>query len=55
MKANNILETNRRTPHVRMGQLFPNAEVWIKSEPPNPGGHIKDPIAPALNQARRTS
>jgi cysteine synthase A len=51
MKANNILETIGRTPHVRMGKLFPNAEVWIKSERTNPGGSIKDRIALAMIEA----
>ena len=48
MKANNILETIGRTPHVRMGKLFRHAEVWIKSERSNPGGSIKDRIALAM-------
>jgi cysteine synthase A len=45
MKAANILETIGNTPHVRYSKLFPNAEVWIKSERTNPGGSIKDRIA----------
>ena len=48
MKANNILETIGRTPHVRVAKLFPQAEVWIKSERSNPGGSIKDRIALAM-------
>lgn len=51
MKANNILDTIGRTPHVRMNRLFaqhPGAEVWIKSERGNPGGSIKDRIALAM-------
>ena len=55
MKANNILETIGRTPHVRMGRLFPNAEVWIKSERSNPGGSIKDRIALAMIEAAEAS
>ncbi len=51
MKANTILETIGGTPHVRMGKLFPTAEVWIKSERSNPGGSIKDRIALAMVEA----
>jgi len=45
MKVRNILETIGSTPHIRVGRLFPDAEVWIKSERANPGGSIKDRIA----------
>jgi len=45
MKAANILETIGNTPHVRMGRLFGDAEVWIKQERANPGASIKDRIA----------
>jgi cysteine synthase A len=45
MKASNILETIGNTPHIRAQRLFPEAEVWIKSERANPGGSIKDRIA----------
>lgn len=45
MKANNILETIGKTPHVRLSKLFPNHEVYIKLERANPGGSIKDRIA----------
>jgi cysteine synthase A len=48
MRAANILETIGNTPHIRMGRLFPDAEVWIKSERQNPGGSIKDRIALAM-------
>jgi len=48
MKANNILETIGNTAHIRVKRLFPNAEVWIKSERSNPGGSIKDRIALAM-------
>ena len=48
MKAQNILETIGQTPHVRLSRLFPDAEVWIKSERGNPGGSIKDRIALAM-------
>ena len=55
MKANNILETIGRTPHIRMGKLFPDAQVWIKSERSNPGGSIKDRIALAMVEAAEAS
>ncbi len=45
MKAASILETIGGTPHVRFARMFPDAEVWIKSERTNPGGSIKDRIA----------
>lgn len=46
MKANNILETIGRTPHVRLQRLFDQrVEVWMKLERANPGGSIKDRIA----------
>jgi len=48
MKAQNILETIGRTPHIRVQRLFGDAEVWIKSERANPGGSIKDRIALAM-------
>ena len=48
MKAANILETIGNTAHIRMSKLFPNNEVWIKSERGNPGGSIKDRIAFAM-------
>ncbi|WP_219894720.1 cysteine synthase A [Aquisediminimonas profunda] len=48
MKAANILETIGNTPHVRVARLFPDAEVWIKSERSNPGGSIKDRIGLAM-------
>ncbi len=48
MKAANILETVGNTPHIRVSKLFPNNEVWIKSERTNPGGSIKDRIALAM-------
>ncbi len=48
MKAASILETIGDTPHVRYSRLFPDAEVWIKSERTNPGGSIKDRIALAM-------
>ena len=51
MKANTILETIGNTPHIRVAKLFPNAEVWIKSERSNPGGSIKDRIALSMVEA----
>lgn len=45
MKINNILEDIGNTPVVRLGKLFPNANVWMKLEKSNPGGSIKDRIA----------
>ena len=51
MKANTILDTIGDTPHVRVARLFPDAEVWIKSERSNPGGSIKDRIALAMIEA----
>src|SRR6188768_2534719 len=51
MKANTILDTIGNTPHIRVQKLFPDAEVWIKSERSNPGGSIKDRIALAMVEA----
>jgi cysteine synthase A len=51
MKASNVLETIGRTPHVRVTRLFPDHDVWIKSERGNPGGSIKDRIALAMVEA----
>ncbi len=51
MKADSILATIGNTPHVRVSRLFPDAEVWIKSERSNPGGSIKDRIALAMVEA----
>jgi cysteine synthase A len=48
MKFATILETIGNTPHIRMAKLFPDAEVWIKSERANPGGSIKDRIGLAM-------
>jgi cysteine synthase A len=55
MKANTILETIGKTPHVRVARLFPESEVWIKSERSNPGGSIKDRIALAMVEAAEAS
>jgi cysteine synthase A len=51
MKAQSILETIGATPHIRLNRLFPDAEVWIKSERSNPGGSIKDRIGLAMIEA----
>ncbi|MFC4166875.1 cysteine synthase A [Teichococcus aestuarii] len=51
MKAASVLETIGRTPHIRLGRLFPEAEVWVKSERSNPGGSVKDRIALAMVEA----
>ncbi|MGI4878352.1 MAG: cysteine synthase A [Janthinobacterium lividum] len=51
MKADSILATIGNTPHIRMARLFPDHEVWIKSERSNPGGSIKDRIALAMVEA----
>lgn len=49
MRANTILDTIGRTPHVRMQRLFDKrVEVWMKLERANPGGSIKDRIAMAM-------
>jgi len=55
MKANTILETIGNTPHIRVARLFPDVEVWIKSERSNPGGSIKDRIALAMIEAAEAS
>lgn len=55
MKANTILETIGNTPHIRVAKLFPDTEVWIKSERSNPGGSIKDRIALAMVEAAEAS
>jgi cysteine synthase len=56
MKANSILDTIGRTPHIRVNRLFGNShQVWVKSERSNPGGSIKDRIALAMvEDAERT-
>lgn len=55
MKARSVLETIGGTPHIRLERLFPEAEVWIKSERSNPGGSIKDRIALAMIEAAEAS
>jgi cysteine synthase A len=51
MKAANVLATIGNTPHIRLARLFPDHEVWVKSERANPGGSIKDRIALAMVEA----
>ena len=48
MKADSVLATIGGTPHIRLTRLFPDHEVWVKSERANPGGSIKDRIALAM-------
>ncbi len=49
MRANSILDTIGKTPHVRLQRLFgADHEVWIKLERANPGASIKDRIALAM-------
>lgn len=55
MKASNILATIGNTPHIRLARLFPDHEVWVKSERSNPGGSIKDRIALAMVEAAEQS
>ena len=55
MKANSVLETIGNTPHIRLSRLFPDSEVWVKSERSNPGGSVKDRIALAMVEAAEAS
>ncbi|APE28728.1 cysteine synthase A [Aurantiacibacter gangjinensis] len=48
MKFDNVLQSIGGTPHIRLSRLFPDHEVWVKSERANPGGSIKDRIALAM-------
>jgi cysteine synthase len=48
MKFDNVLQSIGNTPHIRLARLFPDHEVWVKSERANPGGSIKDRIALAM-------
>jgi cysteine synthase A len=48
MKADSVLATIGNTPHIRLSRMFPDHEVWVKSERSNPGGSIKDRIALAM-------
>ena len=51
MKASSVLDTIGNSPHIRVSRLFPDAEVWIKSERANPAGSIKDRVAFAMVEA----
>ncbi len=51
MKADSILATIGNTPHIRLSRMFPDHEVWVKSERANPGGSIKDRIGLAMIEA----
>ncbi|HMO68994.1 MAG TPA: cysteine synthase family protein, partial [Novosphingobium sp.] len=51
MKAESILATIGKTPHIRLSRLFPDHEVWVKCERANPGGSIKDRIGLAMIEA----
>jgi cysteine synthase A len=51
MKADSVLDTIGKTPHIRLSRLFPEAPVWVKSERANPGGSIKDRIALSMVEA----
>ncbi len=55
MKAASVLDTIGNTPHIRLSRLFPDADVWVKSERANPGGSIKDRIALAMIEAAEAS
>ena len=55
MKADSVLATIGATPHIRLSRLFPDHEVWVKSERSNPGGSIKDRIALAMVEAAEAS
>ena len=51
MRADSVLATIGATPHIRLARLFPDSEVWVKSERGNPGGSVKDRIALAMVDA----
>ena len=55
MRASSVLDTIGNTPVIRVSRLFPDAEVWIKSERANPAGSIKDRIALAMVEAAEES
>lgn len=55
MKADNVLATIGNTPHIRLGRMFPDHEVWVKSERANPAGSVKDRIALAMVEAAEQS
>lgn len=51
MRAMSVLDTIGNTPHIRLQRLFPDSEVWVKSERANPGGSLKDRIALRMVEA----
>lgn len=55
MKIDNVLQSIGNTPHIRLAKLFPDHEVWVKSERSNPGGSIKDRIALAMVETAEAS
>jgi cysteine synthase A len=55
MRADSVLHTIGHTPHIRLSRLFPDAEVWVKSERANPGGSIKDRIGLSMVEAAEAS
>jgi cysteine synthase A len=55
MKAANVLATIGNTPHIRLARMFPDHEVWVKSERANPAGSIKDRIALAMVESAEAS
>ena len=55
MRYQSVLEAIGGTPEIRLSRLFPDAEVWVKSERGNPGGSIKDRIALAMVEAAEAS
>jgi cysteine synthase A len=55
MRADSVLQTIGHTPHIRLSRLFPDADVWVKSERANPGGSIKDRIALSMVEAAEAS
>lgn len=55
MKADSVLGTIGNTPHIRLARMFPDVEVWMKSERANPGGSIKDRIALSMVEAAEAS
>lgn len=55
MRASSILDTIGNTPHVRLSNIFPANEVWVKCERANPGGSVKDRIALSMIEAAEKS
>ena len=55
MRYDSVLEAIGGTPEIRLSRMFPDAEVWVKSERGNPGGSIKDRIALAMVEAAEAS